>query len=295
MAAETAHVDERIDAWLDRRLDDAERREVERHLADCAECRELRDALVAGREALRSGLSDEPAPAGLEERIRAMLDREDEAAPARISRPATASAPTAPLRSGARRAGRTLLPIAAGLALAVLAGWWLTRPEAAGGPVDAAFEQLAALDAPAFPAELRVPGAAALADRWDRAGLGFPVRVIDLSAMGIEIAGGDVTELAGAPAARAIYRAGPGSAAGDLVACWMFEAEEADLPAPAETRRHRGFEFRVYRRGDATLVVWREGEVLCALAGRGDPEAVIGLAFGKAMAPGAGPAGRSAS
>lgn len=286
MAAETAHVDERLDAWLDHRLDGAERRAVEDHLAGCAECRELYAALVAGRGALRSALPDAAPPAGLEARIRAALDREDEAAA--VSRPASAPAPATAirLRSGGRRGARTLLPLAAGLALALLAGWWLTRGQSAGGPVDAAFEQLAELEPSALPAELRAPDAFSLESRWDRAGLGFPVRVIDLSAMGIELAGGDITELAGVPAARAIYRAG-GSDGPDLVACWMFEAEEADLPVPAEVRRHRGFEFRIYRRGGATLVVWREGGVLCALAGRGEPEAVIRLAFGKAMTPGA--------
>ncbi|HSM12694.1 MAG TPA: hypothetical protein VLA66_01380, partial [Thermoanaerobaculia bacterium] len=82
------------------------------------------------------------------------------------------------------------------------------------------------------------------------------------------------------PAARSVY-AGP---MGRIV-CWMFRAGEEDLPPPVEVRSERGFLFRVYRRGETTLVVWREGEVLCALAAAADPETVLGLAVAKAMAP----------
>jgi hypothetical protein len=65
----------------------------------------------------------------------------------------------------------------------------------------------------------------------------------------------------------------------------MFPGEEADLPPPVEVRFDHGFEFRIYSRGGTTLVVWREGEVLCALAGTGDRDQVVGLAIAKAMAP----------
>lgn len=298
MAADNRHVDDRLDEWLDRRLDEVEGRAVESHLGDCSECRDLRDALVAGREAIRSALPDQPAPDGLEARIRAMLDREDRAArpapassaaPARPAVPPPVSPGAAPRRRS-RGISRALLPLAAGLVLALLVGWWLARPRPPGhDAVDAAFEQLAALEVSALPVALRAADAETVELRWRRAGIVFPARVIDLAAMGITVAGGDATALAGAPAARTVYRAaGDTGEASRLLACWMFEGREAELPAPAEVRSHRGFEFRIYRRGDATLVVWREGGVLCALAGRGDPESVIGLAFGKAMAPSTG-------
>jgi hypothetical protein len=50
-------------------------------------------------------------------------------------------------------------------------------------------------------------------------------------------------------------------------------------------RSHRGFDFSIPRRGGRTVVLWREGDVVCALAARGDPESVVALAFAKAMAP----------
>jgi len=307
MRADDTHVDDRLDDWLDGRLDGRGRREVEDHLVACAACRGLRDGLVASRAALRSALADVEPPADLAARIDAALDREEGHVRAADRRPAAlepgtvppssapgksppsppASAPRAqePPPRGGRRVARVVLPLAAALALAVLGLWQLAGPPArAGGPVEAAFEQYASLaESAPLPAGLAVADAGELERRWRRAELDFPVRVLDLSAMGIALAGGDDTRLAGAPAARALYR-GDGS----LVACWMFRGEEEALPPPDEVRAHGGFEFRVYRRGGATLVVWREGEVLCALAGAGDPERVVSLAFAKAMAPGAG-------
>lgn len=260
------HLDDRLDAWLDGRLAPDERREAELHLAECAECAGLRDALVATRRVLRTGLDDEPPPAGLEARILAALDHED-------------TRGTGP--SGAPRWRRLALPLAAGLALAVAAAVLLLRgPAEATDPVAAAFGQYAALTGPAPPAGLRAETAAEVEDRWRRAGLGFPARVLDMSMMGIGVVGGDATRLAGMPAARALYQGD-----GPLVVCWMFPGEEADLPPPVEVRFDHGFEFRIYSQGEATLVVWREGEVLCALAGTGDRDQVLGLAFAKAMAP----------
>jgi anti-sigma factor RsiW len=265
------HLDDRLDAWLDGRLAPDERREVERHLAECADCAGLRDALVATRRVLRTGVDDEPPPAGLEERILAALDRED------VHRTGL---------SGAPRWRRLALPLAAGIALAVAAAVLLLRgPAGPADPVAAAFDQYATLTGTAAPPELRAATAAEVEDRWRRANLGFPARVLDLTAMGIAVVGGDATRLAGMPAARALYQGAHQGAGQPLVVCWMFPGEEADLPPPVEVRFDHGFEFRIYSRGGTTLVVWREGEVLCALAGTGDRDQVVGLAIAKAMAP----------
>lgn len=267
------HLDQRLDAWLDGRLAPDERREVERHLADCAQCRGLRAALVATRAALRAGLPDEPPPAALATRIAAALDRED-ALHAERARP----------RPRPRRRFATLLPLAAGVALAAAAALLILRaPHGGGDPVAAAFEHYATLEGPEPPAALRVASAADLERRWRQGRLGFEARVLDLSAMGIFLVGGDAARLAGRPAARALY-----GGAGPLVVCWMFAAGEEDLPPPDEVRRDRGLDFRVYTRGGATVVVWLEGEVLCALVAAGDPERVVQLALAKARAPAAG-------
>jgi len=312
MSGDDHHVDDRLDDWLDGRLDDAGRREVEDHLGGCAECRGLRDALVAARAALRSALADVEPPAALAARIDAALDREDRRLRAADRQPsarepgtvppsppgppappppaseAPPAPPEPPTRQRRPQPARVLLPLAAALALAVIGLWLLAGPRPdAGDAVEAAFEQYASLaESAALPSELAVVDAGELERRWRRADLDFPARVLDLSAMGIALAGGDVTRLAGAPAARALYRGD-----GILVACWMFRGEEEALSPPAAMRAHGGFEFRVYRRGAATLVVWREGAVLCALAGSGDPERVVALAFAKAMAPGAAGSG----
>jgi hypothetical protein len=44
-----------------------------------------------------------------------------------------------------------------------------------------------------------------------------------------------------------------------------------------------GIGFQVYEAERITLVFWLEGEVLCMLAGDGDREALVQLAFAKAM------------
>src|SRR5690349_4032184 len=54
-----------IDLLLDHELDAAKAREVEAHLASCADCRAFRDERLALRSALRAELPPLRAPAGL--------------------------------------------------------------------------------------------------------------------------------------------------------------------------------------------------------------------------------------
>jgi anti-sigma factor RsiW len=279
----TAHPsDERLDAWMDDRLEPAERRDLDLHFEGCEACRRLRDGLLASRAALRAATPSPPVPAGLEERIRAALDREDalrseEAAPVPASVSASVSAPL-PAPRPIRRRWRVLLPLAAA-ATALVAAVWLGRgPEQLPDPVGdlvASYQELAGAE---LPESLRADDARAVEARWRRGGIRFPARVFDLGGMGIFVAGGDATRLAGAPAALSLYRSDDST-----FACWMFESPPAELPAPEERRHHDGIEFLVYRRGDLTLVLWQEGEVFCAFVGQGDPENVISLAVAKAM------------
>lgn len=270
MTERTEHLDERLDEWIDGRLDLAGRAAVELHLRSCPECRARAEGLRELRTALHERLADDPAPARLQRSILAALDREDEARAIPSVPPPPAAGPL-----------RTFLPLAAGLALAVIAATFVLRPaERHLDVVSAAFREHAQVSRSGLDPALAAGDAATIEARWREGELDFPARVLDLSAMEITLVGGDATELGGEPAARSVY-AGP---MGRIV-CWMFRAGDRDLPPPVEVRSERGFLFRVYQRGRTTLVVWREGDVLCALAATADRETVLGLAIAKAMAP----------
>ncbi len=286
-----AQADRHLDAWLDGRLDPRRAGELERHLEQCSTCRARAQALRTTRTLLAADVAEEPGdevPAGLEARILASLDAEDRAGtPA--SEPAPTPAPGDRSESSTSRGAVWLL--AAGvvaLAAAGLLSVYLLRgtvaPPSPPGLVAAAFEAHAehASELATGPvSEKWRADAAELEQRWSR--LDFPTRVLDLSMSGNDLLGGEATGLAGRPAALALYRG-----AGGIVSCWMFEAapglEEA-LADPVDVHDHGGFRFFVFTRGDRTLVVWREGGVLCALAGQGAREAVVELAHDKAMAP----------
>jgi hypothetical protein len=63
----------------------------------------------------------------------------------------------------------------------------------------------------------------------------------------------------------------------------MYEGSVSDLPDPIERRTNDSIDFYLHREGELTLVFWQEGGVVCVLVGDGDPEAVLGLAFAKAV------------
>lgn len=263
------HVEDRLDRWLDDRLSPVERGEVERHLAVCEDCRALRDGLLTTRRAMRAADAGGEAPAGLEDRIRIALDREDAAAEA-------AARPPSPARAWR---GSWLLLAAALLVAAVGLVTWL-RPAPTPGPVDAAFAEFASLTSdPRALAEISTTGPDELLRRWESAELGIDPRVLDLSAMGMELQGGAARALGDRPAALAVYESPNGP-----MACWMFRGAEDVLPPALEVHEERGFRFHLYSRDGVNLVVWREGEMLCALVVRGDRRWALDLAIAKAMA-----------
>ncbi len=91
----------RVQAYFDSQLDPLAADQVERHAEHCSECRALLAELREVRDRLRQGLKFEMAPAGLQSRISAALDRE-----IRPARPAQASpeASQAALQPRQRRA-----------------------------------------------------------------------------------------------------------------------------------------------------------------------------------------------
>ena len=253
------HPDERLQELLDDRLEGAERAAVEAHLEGCARCRRLRESLLSERRLLR----ELPADATPEE-LGALLDG------------VLARGAEEPVAARRRAPRPWLLAAAVAAVLLVALGGVLLRPRLASRE---AIDELLTLHATAAPVfDERTP--AALESRLTAA-LPFPVRVLDLAMMDVQLLGGGTGTVAGSPAGWMLY-AGP---AGERLLCIMWRGSLAALPAADATRAHGPFTFRIYRRDARTVVAWQEGEVVCVLVGEGDPEDVIALAQAKAMLP----------
>jgi anti-sigma factor RsiW len=269
----TRHFAEELQDALDGRLDAVARAEVEAHLDECAACRSEHERLAWVKAVLAATPDDEPVPEDLAARISAALDDEDRSAAA-----------DAPLRAavGAPRGSRTTRPLlaalAAALVLAVGVALWRSGGEAE--PPGLLARDYVRYQQGALPLGLETDDAARLQGFFASAHLGFDVRVLDLAMMGYRLVGGGVQTVAGRPAALMVYR----TAAGQVVLCVMFPADAARAGAgAASVRSHGGFDFVVHRVSDLTVVMWQEGTVTCALIAGGDPEAVVQLAFAKAM------------
>ena len=285
------HVSDLLDEWIDERLPADDERQVGQHLEECASCRAEAAALRAARDAVAGRGDDVELPAGLEDRIRGLLDAEDaKARPQAL--PATAAVGAAPASRRRAPAGTArpplawALPLAAVLVLAVAAVFWATSAKTSHSePVAEAFAQFHELTGEGEDwRTATVDGAHELEQRWRAADLGFPVRVIDLSMSGYALAGGRVTRLGDRPAALAIYQGPDG-----LMTCWMFGGdrgpEEESFRGAIDVHEANGFRFHVFEDQGVTLVAWREGEVLCILSARLSRDAVVELAHDKAMAP----------
>jgi anti-sigma factor RsiW len=256
MSSHVTHDLDELSDLLDGRLPADRREAVEERLRACDDCVAALDAMRWAR-AKAGGLASQAGPRDLEERLRAAMARAD-----------------------ASRARRPALLVAAGL-IGALAGSLVLRhhgppavslPEAAAAGVSEYRDGGTTLDlATAEPASLE----AHFAGR----GLDFPTRVFDLGMMGYRLEGGRVAEVSGRPAAFFVYR----DESGAEVVCQMFRGRLVELPPPVDRRSHGEIPFQIYRSEGFTLVFWPEGDVLCVLSGEGDPEALIELAFAKAM------------
>src|SRR5205814_1238129 len=106
-----------VDASLDGELAELDARELEAHIAHCAECARFRDERLALRAAITTRVPAFPAPDGLRQRVRAAL--------------ATAARARAPRRFGLRTLSVSLA-IAASLVVVALGSWNLSQRRAAG-------------------------------------------------------------------------------------------------------------------------------------------------------------------
>lgn len=265
MSDEQRHYDVELHEWLDDRLDAVVRVSVGEHLETCAACRTRLEALSAGRGAL-SRLRDQPLPEGLEASILAAVRAEPMVEDQhRLAARATRGVPA------------WAWGLAAAAVLAVVA--WLAWPRPAASLVELVANDYRAYRDGALPLDLKTNAVADVEALFARSGLGFETRVFDFGMMQLTVEGGRVHRLEGRPSALFAY-AGPD---GRRLVCQMYPGRVDELPAPTARRSHDGIEFRTYERDGLTLVFWQEGDVVCVLTGEGPAEAVIQLAFAKAV------------
>jgi hypothetical protein len=261
----TAHLrDDEIQDALDRRLDDEVFVRFRDHAGSCESC----GARWRTFEGLKRGARQLPPPempTDLAREVAAALDAED-------------------LRAkGAPRARFVLL--AAGIAGLAVLGVVLRLamrtehpPVATSVPVEVA-QDFRDVRAGRLDLALRTSDPPALEAYLAGEGVGFRPRVFDLAMMKQHLLGGSARETGGRRAALFAYRGEDGS----LVVCQMYRGRLAELPEPTRRREHNGIPFQIYDAGDVTIVFWPEGDVVCVLVGDGPPDAVVALAFAKAM------------
>jgi anti-sigma factor RsiW len=262
MSDEMRHPFEDIQALADGRLDAAQEAVVRAHLATCARCRDELERLQWVKATMRRMGGPHAVPADVVQGVQAALDRADTD---RSSVGRWWRWQLSPL--GLASAAATLV------VLATLAVLWLRAPSGVPAAVAA---DLAAARRGELTLERRTGDAAALERYFRERGIAY--RVIDLAMMQYSLEGGRVHDVAGHAATVAMYR-GP---QGELVLCEMYQGPLPSEP-PLEVRTHEGIEFSIYRVGETTVVVWPEGQVTCILVSDIDPEALIQLAFDKAM------------
>lgn len=270
---------------VDGRLGAAERASVERHVAECAECRRELEALKLVKQKIgASARTSIDAPRSLEGDIRRALDEEDKRAPApeaRFRGPFNAEDQRAPTSQEA--AAKTRTPgwigwVAAAAVVVVALGWLVLGPGAQSIPSEVAADFRAYVTGD-LGFDLTTAEPAALEARLRASGLPFETRVFDFAMMNYRLTGGGVHHVHDGPSALFAYE-GTGAL---RMLCQMYEGRVADLPPPAARHVNDGIEFLVYQEGAVTLVFWQEPNgVVCVLAANGNADAAVKLAFAKA-------------
>jgi anti-sigma factor RsiW len=258
------HLGATLQHLLDGRLDAGREVEVRAHLQECPQCRGQLEALRWVRDVALKQLQGEEVPPGLAERVAAALDEADERA-----RPAMS--PTAGPRWRKWAGGGALLAAAA-LAVLILSPPRTDLPHAVA-------RDFAEYSSGSLALDLRSSEGAAVESLFAAGGIDFRTRVFDLGMMHYQLVGGRIHRLRNRPSALFAYRGPEGR---DLV-CQMYEGRLADLPGADDVREHDGITFQVYRAGRTTLVFWQEGAVVCVLVSDAESEAVVQLAYAKAV------------
>lgn len=295
------HPDELLHELLDGRLGDAERAAVEQHLAGCQRCQRLHASLASARALLRT-TADEGAPASLRGELAAALadavrppaaDEREAPSPATaddepLREPAATQAwgPARPLVPGrsVRRRGLVATAAAAATLLLLATAALLWRATSREDSLDRLAALHAALATGGETGEALRSIAPAVLERRLARELPFHARVLDLAMMDLHLVAGGATTVAGGPAAWTLYRRSNAEPSDGLL-CVMWRARLDQLARPSATHLAAPFEFRVYTRGERTLIAWQEGELVCVLVGRGDARELLALAQAKAMLP----------
>lgn len=268
MADLTQHPTDALQDALDGRLAPEARAAFDAHVASCERCGRELEALrwtKANVAAAAERMLD--APVDLDSRLRQALDAEDQQ---------SADAVRTASKGPSRRAPVWIAGTAAAAAAIVAFVWWQglatpTMPEAAAA-------HLRAFQAGELALEIESSDPAAL-EAHLRATRAPAARVYDFGMMGITLVGARTSTLGDRPAALAAYR----GTKGERLLCEMYAGRVDTLPSTADHRIHDGIDFFVYREAEVTIVFWQEGAIVCVLAGAGDPEAIVALAFAKAI------------
>ena len=266
MTAHSGHFDDdEIQDTLDGRLSPEARRQLETHLEGCLACRRRLETLAWVKQQAARVKETVAAPPELALRIAQVLDEED-----RAHAPTRAQTAGRGVRWGPRLAW-------AGAAAAALLLAIFYSPRGVDLP-SAVARDYGDLRSGSLPLTLETADVKKMEAFFSAHASGVRTRVFDLGMMRYRLVGGRVHTLAGRPTSLFVYR----GENGHTVMCQMYVGGPA-LPEGSELRQHQGITFSVYQRAGVTLVFWQEGQITCVLAGDGVAEAVIQLAYAKAM------------
>lgn len=264
----TDHPHDQLQLLLDGRLDPDERERVQAHVNACAQCRRELEALrwTKGTAGGIRDAGEARAPDEVSARVFAALDAEDR----------SGAAPTRPMR--AKGGSRMLMP-ALGLVLVAAFALVVVLLRTPGqDPTRAAAADLARFAASTLVLDLETRDPQGLEQFFADGRIAFRTRVFDFGMMNFELAGGRVHEIDNRPSALFAYT----SPLGRHIVCQMYEGGLSALPEDFERHILDEIEFRIFRRGDATLVFWQEGPLVCVLASDGDPDQALEFARAKA-------------
>jgi anti-sigma factor RsiW len=187
---------DQLDAYLDDELAGSEAREMEEHLASCADCGRAREDRLALRAAIRARMPSLVAPDALRRRVNDAIVSASPIGPiARRERQRLLLVPRA----------ETMLALAASLAIVAVGSWQLALRQRAGD--DVAGEVLQSHLRSLTPGHLTdvVSSDRHTVKPWFNGRLAYSPRVPDLSTDGFPLLGGRLEYLGGRPVAALVY------------------------------------------------------------------------------------------